>query len=152
VKKLITSLALLAACHSSSTTTTTSSPVVLHGSETGAADPMTAIRGFLTAAKQTDLQAMGALWGNAQGAARDQWPRDELEKREFVMMCYLKHDRYDILGDAPNPGGTRAVIVNLTLGTLTRSTNFEVIRGANNRWYVQNVDLKPLQELCARKG
>ena len=87
MKKLITSLALLAACHSSATTTTTSSPVVLRGSETGAADPMTAIRGFLTAAKQTDLQAMGALWGNAQGAARDQWPRDELEKREFVMMC-----------------------------------------------------------------
>jgi hypothetical protein len=67
-------------------------------------------------------------------------------------MCYLKHDRYDILGDAPNPGGTRAVIVNLTLGTLTRSTNFEVIRGGNSRWYVQNVDLKPLQDLCARKG
>jgi hypothetical protein len=152
VKKLITSLALLAACHSSSTTTTSSTPVVLHGAETGAVDATSAIRGFLAAAKQTDLQAMGALWGNAQGPARDQWPRDELEKREFVMMCYLKHDKFEILGDAPNPGGTRAVIVNLSLGPLTRSTSFEVIRGANNRWYVQNVDLKPLQELCAHKG
>jgi hypothetical protein len=125
---------------------------VLHGCETGAADAMAAIRGFLTAAKQTDLQAMGALWGNPQGPARDQWPREELEKRELVMMCYLRHDKYDILGDAPNPGGTRAVIVNLTLGPLTRSTNFEVVRAGDNRWYVQNVDIKALQDLCAHRG
>jgi hypothetical protein len=113
---------------------------------------MSAIRGFLAAAKATDLQAMGALWGNAQGPARDQWPREELEKRELVMMCYLKHDRYDVLGDAPNPGGTRAVIVSLSLGDLTRSTNFEVVRGPESRWYIQNVDVKPLQEFCSRRG
>jgi hypothetical protein len=151
VKKLITTFALLAACHSTSTTTTPA-PVALHGNQTGAVDAVTAIRGFLAAAKQTDLQAMGALWGNAQGPARDQWPREELEKRELVMMCYLKHDRYDVLGDAPNPGGTRAVIVSMTLGDMTRSTNFEVVRGPESRWYVQNVDVKPLQEFCSRRG
>jgi hypothetical protein len=152
VKKLITTFVLLAACHSPSATTTTVAPGVLHGNQTGAADAITAIRGFLAAAKQTDLQAMGALWGNAQGPARDQWPREELEKRELVMMCYLKHDRYDVLGDAPNPGGTRAVIVSMTLGDMTRSTNFEVVRGPESRWYIQNVDVKPLQEFCARRG
>jgi hypothetical protein len=153
VKKLITSFVLLAACHSTSTVTTaapTPAPV-LRGSQTGAADANTAIRGFLTAAKQTDLQAMGALWGSAQGPARDMLPREELEKRELVMMCHLKHDRYDLVGDAPNPGGTRAVIVSLTLGDLTRSTNFQVVRAQDARWYVQDVDLKPLQEFCARK-
>jgi hypothetical protein len=155
VKKLITSFVLLAACHSTSSTVTTSTPApapVLRGNQTGAPDALSAIRGFLAAAKQTDLQAMGALWGNAQGPARDQWPRDELEKRELVMMCFLKHDRYDILGDAPNPGGTRAVIVSMSLGDLTRSTNFEVVRGPESRWYVQNVDVKTLQDFCARKG
>ena len=151
MKKLITSLVLLAACHSTSTVAT-NSPVVLHGNQTGAADANSAIRGFLTAAKATDLQAMGALWGSAQGPARDMLPREELEKRELVMMCHLKHDRYDILGDAPNPGGTRAVIVSLTLGDLTKSTNFQVVRGSDSRWYVQDVDLKPLQEFCARRG
>jgi hypothetical protein len=157
VKKLITTFVLLAACRSTSSTVTSSTPMttptpVLRGTQTGAPDAVAAIRGFLTAAKQTDLQAMGALWGNAQGPARDQWPREELEKRELVMMCYLKHDRYDILGDAPNPGGTRAVIVSMTLGDLTRSTNFEVIRASDSRWYVQNIDVKPLQEFCARRG
>jgi len=155
VKKLITTLVLLAACQSTSTSTpatTATTPVVLHGNQTGAVDAATAIRGFLAAAKQTDLQAMGALWGNAQGPARDQWPREELEKRELVMMCYLKHDKYDVLGDAPNPGGTRAVIVSMTLGDMTRSTNFEVVRGPESRWYVQNVDVKPLQEFCALRS
>jgi len=94
---------------------------------------------------------MGALWGSAKGPARDMLPREELEKRELVMMCHLKHDRYDVLGDAPNPGGTRAVIVSLTLGDLTKSTNFQVVRAGDSRWYVQDVDLKPLQEFCARR-
>ncbi|HEX8946041.1 MAG TPA: hypothetical protein VF785_23075 [Gemmatimonadaceae bacterium] len=154
MKKLITTFVLLAACHSASpaTSTSTTPAPVLRGNQTGAADPVSAIRGFLAAAKQTDLQAMGALWGNSQGPARDQWPREELEKRELVMMCYLKHDRYEILGDAPNPGGTRAVIVNLSLAELTKSTTFEVIRGPESRWYVQNVDVKPLQEFCARRS
>ena len=67
------------------------------------------------------------------------------------MVCYLKHDRYTIVGDAPNPGGTRAVVVNLTLGDLTRSANFQVAQGPGNRWYVQDVDLKALQDFCARK-
>ena len=151
MKKLITTFVLLAACHSTSVTTT-NSPVVLRGSQTGATDAATAIRGFLSAAKQADLQALGAMWGNAQGPARDQWPREELEKRELIMMCYLKHDRYDILGDAPNPGGTRAVIVSLTLGDMTRSTNFDVVRASDSRWYVQNVDVKPLQDFCSRRG
>jgi hypothetical protein len=77
--------------------------------------------------------------------------RTEAEKRELIMVCYLKHDRYDIAGDAPNPGGTRAVVVNLTLGPLTRSANFQVVKGPGGRWYVSDVDLKALQEFCARK-
>jgi hypothetical protein len=122
------------------------------GNQTGAADPISAIRGFLGAAKQQDLQAMSAMWGSPQGAVRDQMDRAELEKRELIMMCYLKHDRYDIIGDAPNPGGTRAAIVNLTLGDITRSTTFNVVEGPASRWYVGNVDIEKLRDICARKG
>jgi hypothetical protein len=42
--------------------------------------------------------------------------------------------------------------VSLTLGDLTRSTNFDVVRGQDSRWYVQNIDVKPLQEFCAKKS
>ena len=146
---------LLSACSSSpatSTSTTTAPAPSVSGSQTGAADPMGAIRGFLTAAKQQDIQSLGIFWGDAQGPARDRMERTEAEKRELIMVCYLKHDRYDIAGDAPNPGGTRAVVVNLTLGPLTRSANFQVVQGPGRRWYVADVDLKALQDFCARKG
>ncbi len=125
---------------------------MMSANQTGAADAIGAIRGFLAAAKQQDLQAMGAIWGSTQGPVRDQMDRNEMEKREFVMMCYLKHDRYDIVGDAPNPGGARAAVVNLTFGDITRSTTFNVVQGPAGRWYVGNVDIEKLRDICARKG
>ena len=156
MKKLITAVVVLCACHSTSSVTTTStapaSAPVVSGNQTGAADPVLAIRGFLAAAKAQDIQAMGALWGDNKGPARDQMDRSEAEKRELIMACYLKHDRYDIVGDAPNPGGSRAVVVNLTLGDQTRSANFDVVQGPARRWYVQYVDLKALQDFCSRRS
>jgi hypothetical protein len=156
VKKVIITAALLCACHSAPVTTSAPRPApaaapVVSGSQTGAPDAMSAIRGFLTAAKQQDIQMMGALWGDTQGPARDRMERAEAEKRELIMACYLKHDRYAIVGDAPNPGGSRAVVVSLTLGELTRSANFQVAQGPGKRWYVQDVDLKALQDFCARR-
>ena len=155
MKKVIITLVLLSACSSSPSTptrTTTAPAPAVSGSQTGGADAMAAIRGFLTAAKQQDIQSLGIFWGDAQGPARDRMDRTEAEKRELIMVCYLKHDRNEIAGDAPNPGGTRAVVVNLTLGPLTRSTNFQVVRGPGSRWYVSDVDLKALQDFCARKS
>ncbi len=158
MKKLIVALVFLGACHSAQTTTTTAAPAStgsatgLSGNQTGAVDPAGAIRGFLTAAKAQDLQAMSAIWGTAEGPARDHMDRAYLEKTELIMVCYLKHDRYDIVGDAPNPGGTRAAVVNLTLGNLTRSTTFELVQGPASRWYVQSFDMQKLQEFCAKRG
>ena len=157
MKKVIITAVLLAACSSAATTstsrTTSTAPTpAVSGNQTGAADAMSAIRGFLTAAKQQDIQSLGTFWGDAQGPARDRMDRTEAEKRELIMACYLKHDRYEIIGDAPNPGGTRAVVVNMTLGPLTRSANFQVAQGPGSRWYVMDVDLKALQDFCARKG
>ncbi len=153
MKKLIIAVALLSACSSAPPAKPAPAPApVISGNQTGAADPVAAITAFLAAAKQQDIQALGALWGDTQGPARDRMDRAEAEKRELIMICYLKHDRYDIAGDAPNPGGTRAIVVNMTLGNLTRSANFNVVQGPARRWYVQDVDLKSLQDFCSRRG
>ncbi|HVX40569.1 MAG TPA: hypothetical protein VHB25_13440 [Gemmatimonadaceae bacterium] len=150
MKKLIALCALLAACHTAPPAT--SSRPVLQGNLTGAPDVTSAVRGFMNAVSQTDLQAMGAIWGGPDGAARDAYSRDELEKRELIMICYLKHDNYDILADAPAPGGGRDVAVNVTFKDLTRSTNFRVVRGPASRWYVEDVSLPPLQDICNQRG
>ena len=148
MKKLIMAAVLLAACRTSQPVVASTSTAPATGNATGGADAQGAVRAFMAAAKQQDLQALGGVWGNASGPARDAISREELEKRELIMMKCLRHDRYDIAGDAPNPGGSRAMVVNLTYKDLSRSTNFVVVRGPSNRWYVEKFDLDPLQGIC----
>jgi hypothetical protein len=138
---------LLAAC-STSRPVVVSSPAPANRNVTGGPDASGAVRAFMAAAKQQDLQALGAVWGNANGPARDAIGREELEKRELIMMRCLRHDRYDIAGEAPNPGGSLAMVVNLTFRNISRSTNFVVVRGPSSRWYVEKFDLDPLQGIC----
>ena len=155
MKKLIISLLLVGACKTTtvqSPPTTTSAPVS-SVSGPGAADAQGAVRGFMAAAKQTDLQALGSLWGDKEGPARDRYPRDELEKRGIIMTRCLRHDSYDIVGDAPAVGGARAMVINLRLGDLSRSAEFLVVRGPSQRWYVQDVVnmMARLQDICQHK-
>lgn len=156
MKKVIIGLLLVGAC---GTTTTQQVRVASNpnasssaSGQVGAADPTTAVKGFMVAAKKTDLQAMGNLWGDQTGLARDRFPSDELQKRELYVMRCLRHDTYDIVGDAPSLGGARAVVVQLSLGDMTRSANLEVVRGPAERWYVRDVDTKALQDICMRRG
>ena len=147
MKKLIAGLLLVAACRT--TTVETSTTPAVRGNQTGAPDAAGAVRGFLAAAKAQDLQAMGALFGDKDGTARDRIPREELEKREIIMASCLKHDRYDIVGDAPGTAGSRTMAVNLTKGERSAAINFDVVPASDHRWYVQKFDIEKLmQEYC----
>lgn len=151
MKKLITIMTLFAVqagCHSA-TPAAAPQPAAASSSMTGAADAAGAVRAFMTAAKQQDLQALGGVWGDANGPARDAISRDELEKRELIMLKCLRHDRYDIVGDAPSAGGARVLAVAVTYKNMSVSTNFTVVRGPANRWYVEKFDLEPLQKVCS---
>jgi hypothetical protein len=155
MKKLIASVALVAvaaACSSSTHTVTTAVAPATSGNQTGGADPTSTLRGFLAAAKQQDLQGMGALFGDKDGTARDRVPRDELEKREIIMASCLKHDRYDIIGDAPGMNGARTMAVNLAKGDKSAAVNFEVVPASDRRWYVQSFDIQKLMADYCRKG
>lgn len=153
MKKLITmmaALALQAACHAAPASTTTAPrPVATTSGLTGAADPAGAVRAFMAAAKQQDLQALGGVWGDANGPARDAISRAELEKRELIMLKCLRHDRYDVVGDAPGAASARVLAVAITYKDISQSTNFTTVRGPANRWYVEKFDLEPLQRICA---
>jgi hypothetical protein len=156
VKKLIISLLLVGACRTTtvqSAPTTSTNPAVTPGM-TGAPDAVTAVRGFMAAVKQTDLQAIGGIWGDKDGPARDRYPRQELEQREIIMAKCLRHDSYEIVGDAPAVGGARAMVLNLRLGDISRSADFVVVRGPSQRWYVQDVTgmMERLRDICQRRS
>lgn len=153
MRKLISALLLLAACQQRPVSTAPAPTTTLASeSRAGAPTSNAAVQEYMRAVEKQDLQAMSAIWGTTDGSVLEtkSIPRDEMERRELIILCYLKHDRFRILGDAPAPHGKRVVATELTRGGLTRSTNFYVVQGPSRRWYVENVDLEPLRDLLGR--
>src|SRR4051812_38140600 len=157
MKKLIALSLLLAACHKAPPATPSPSNLL------GAADPKAAINAFITAISAQDLQAMSAVWGDADGSVRNQMNADELMKREVVMVQMLKCVRKDftIISDAVASSNQRSMQVELNFlpptraggstgsGTVvTRTTNFGLANDKSGRWYVSAVDLNKINDVC----
>ncbi len=150
MKKLaLVLLIAVAACRTGSNAPPSTTPATTGGANTGAESPRTAVDAFLRAVRTEDLQAMGAVWGTKDGAARDQMERTELERREIVMMCLFKHDSYRVVHEGPSAGGKRQVDVELTRGTERRTTGFITVAGGN-RWYVEVAQVDPVRDWCKR--
>lgn len=151
MRKLISALLLLAACQQQPVSTG-SAPKVTTEPTIGATSPDAAVQGYLRAVEKQDLQAISAMWGTSEGSVlvTKAIPREEMERRELIILCYLKHDSFRVLGDAPAPQGKRVVATELKRGGLTRSTNFYVVQGPASRWFVENVDLEPLRDLLSQ--
>ena len=144
MRKLLICLLLAAAC-TSRTTTVQPAPAQANG-------PRPALDAFLASVRSQDLQAMSAVWGDRDGPVRDskRMTRDEMEKRELLLMCYFGHDRYRVLGDTPGTNGERVLQVELIKGTLRRTTNFYLTSGGD-RWYVRSADIEPVKDLCQNR-
>ena len=150
MKKLIGLGVLLVACRGGSMSSTPTPSAGTTGG-VGAATARTAVDAFMAAVKAEDLQALGAIWGTQQGPAREQMSRADLEMREYYIVKCLRHDKYTILSDAGAPAGARVFTVQLTYGPLTRSTNFSLVPGPQNRWYVRDVELKQVDDICLKR-
>ena len=156
MKKLIAfacaSLLLVAGCRRTASPPPSPAPAVA-GSTTGAPDPRGAVVAFLDAAKSQDLQALAGAWGSTSGSVRTsgEIPRDEMERRELIMLCYLDHDSRQILSEVPSPNNERVLAVQLKKGTLTRTSNFYAVATPSGRWYVRQFDMEALQDFCKNK-
>jgi hypothetical protein len=153
VKKLIgIGVLLLVACQRkvevSSPTPATATNAV---GAVGGATPAEALTRFMAAAKAEDLQAVAAVWGDDQGLARDKLSRQELEMRTYIIVKCVRHDSYKVLSEGNAAGGRRVLNVQLTKaagpprGTLTPISNFTMARGPQGRWFVEIVEMQPLQ-------
>ena len=106
---------------------------------------------FMAAAKAQDIQALGQVWGSATGPILATISSAEVEQRAIYVMCHLKQDSYQILGESPAPGGERVFALEVKFKDLTASTHFNAIRGPAERWYVRTLELEPLRDICAKK-
>ena len=117
----------------------------------GAPSPREALTKFMAAGKAQNLEAMADIWGSSSGPVRSTMSRDVWEMRAAISIRCLKHDSYKVLGEAPAAGGERVLAVEVTYGTLTRTSNFVVTRGPGDRWYVRIFDVDPLQSICSAR-
>lgn len=118
------------------------------GAAAGAVGPRQAVEAFLATIEAKDIQAMSLVWGSTDGPVRDHMARDQMEKREILMQCYLKHDAAKIGDQSPGPEGRIIFKVELVQGPRKRTTNFTTVRGPSDRWYVFDVDLSAMQDFC----
>jgi hypothetical protein len=116
----------------------------------GSASAKGAIDGFLKAVNAQDLQGMSSLWGNTKGLARDQFKREELEKRLIVMQCLIQHDKATYPEDRARlvTGGRQEYLVELTKRGVSARTSITTVQGPGGRWLVEDVDVAKLRDFC----
>lgn len=119
------------------------------GSLTGAPTPRQAAAEFMNAVKAGDLQAMSAVWGTAQGPARDQLDREDLDRRLVILLGCYRHDNFALGDERAAPNGERVVAVQIVRGDRSKTANFQLVRGPSDRWYVRDADFEAVQEFCA---
>lgn len=147
VKRFVALLGFLAACSTSAAQQQAAKPV--SSNVVGADSPRQAVQAFLAAAHAQDLKAMALVWGTNDGPARDVVQASQLEKRELIMQCYVTHDSYSVLSEVPGEKGARVLSVSLTKGQLARQSKFTAVKGRGDRWFIQDIQLEPLKDLCA---
>ena len=136
MKRIVLALVLLAACRST--------PPVTEGTGlTGAATPQAAVERLLGAIRAQDLQALGAVWGDKRGSAREIMPRDEYDQRVIVMQCYFSHDQARVVSGPTTKVDTVLFNLELTKGQLRASTTAKTLQGPGSRWYVLALDPVP---------
>lgn len=120
------------------------------GATAGAASARESVETFMTAVKAQDLQTMAAVWGNSRGPAREQFDREQLEKRLIVIQCKLDHEQWAFAADRARliSGGRQDFQVRLRQKQVEATTSFTTIQGPTGRWYVEIVDLDPLRDFC----
>ncbi len=118
------------------------------GVSVGAVGPREAVEAFLATVRSKDIQAMSLVWGTSSGPVREQIDRNELEKRELLLVCYLKHDSFRVVDDSRGETGRVLYKVELQQGRLKRTTTFKAVKGPDERWFMEDVDISVMQDFC----
>jgi hypothetical protein len=154
---------VLAGCASSPGGSSSAAPV----------QPVLSVEQFLRAANTRDFVQMARIFGTGEGPIVDQtgggfscafrrmgsWiglgercvPWEEIEYRMSLIAEILKHDDYQVRSETSVPGRSRQTIQIgvdiLQAGTRYPEVPFLVVRSAEGRWLVENVDLTRITAL-----
>lgn len=100
-----------------------------------------AVRGFMQAVADSNVDKMASLWGTASGPASQTRQPQDYERRVAIMQAYLRHDSYRVTSDVEEAATRRSLQVELKRQTCTWSVPFVSIKANNGSWLVNQVDL-----------
>jgi hypothetical protein len=111
----------------------------------GSVAPAAAVERFLQLAAERRYVEMGWVFGTADGPVIDQWPRPEVEQRMYAIARVLDNESF-VIGPSSAVPGRIGSAERLVVSLLTESKSYEVpfvvVRGARNRWFVEQVNLE----------
>jgi hypothetical protein len=115
--------------------------VVSSGSTVGSS---LVVEQFMRAANAKDLDAMARMFGTTEGPVFGRWPKDEIEKRMYVISTELKHEDFAVTAEQIVPGrGTDATKLTVKIRKDGKDYNvpFTLVRYKDTRWLVEQIGI-----------
>lgn len=107
-----------------------------------AASASEAVRSFMQAVADSNIEKMASLWGTANGPASKTRQPPDYQRRVAIMRAYLRNQSYRITSDVADPDeNRRAMQVEIKRESCTWSVPFVVIKATGGNWLVTQVDL-----------
>lgn len=106
-------------------------------------NPDAAVRAFLQAIADSNIERMSSLWGTEKGpAARTHQPPDYIKRMEVVQL-YLRNTAYTIGAIRPAEGDPTRSIVNVVLDrkACMRTMPVTVVQTGKDGWLINQLDL-----------
>jgi hypothetical protein len=100
-----------------------------------------AVRGFMQAVADSNVDKMASLWGTTNGPASQTRQPADYERRVAIMQAYLRNDSFRVTSDVEETATRRALQVELKRRTCTWSVPFVSVKANNGSWLVNQVDL-----------
>jgi hypothetical protein len=101
-----------------------------------------AVRAFMQAVADSNVDKMASLWGTANGpASRTRQPAD-WQRRVAIMQAYLRNQSFRITSDVPEASeNRRALQVEIKRDACTWTVPFVAVKAREGSWLVTQVDL-----------
>jgi hypothetical protein len=102
-----------------------------------------AVRAFMQAVADSNIQRMSNLWGTTKGPASKTGQPSDYEKRLQVTQVYLRGSPYKVLASEPFEGdpARRKVVIELDRTQCVKAVPFVLVRVGDTGWIVNSVDL-----------
>jgi hypothetical protein len=122
--------------------------------QTAVAPTMT-IERFLRAANQNDLDTMATLFGNREGTIAQNWPRQEIDARMFLLASVLRHSDYSIGAEQIVPGRREEAtryLVHMVVAGESVTVPFTLVRTTRSQtWLIEDIDIERITRGTGRR-